>query len=91
MTTWTIATARQNFTSLLEASRISVQPIYRRHELVAAVVDAATYQRLQQQHLQQPSLADAFRDLRQLIETEDVLPVMPRHTRANPFAEELVD
>ncbi|UJS23341.1 hypothetical protein [Thiothrix winogradskyi] len=91
MTTWTVATARQNFTSLLEASRLSVQPIYRHHQLVAAVVDAATYQRLQQQHLQQPSLADTFRDLRQLIKAEDALPVIPRHTRANSFAEGLAD
>lgn len=90
MNQWTVANARQHFSALLAACHAGIQPIYRRQQLVAAVIDANTYQRLQQQQ-QRPSLAQAFQTLRHLSDAEEALPTTPRTTRANPFAENGAD
>ena len=95
MSDWTIASARQNFSSLLEACREGIQPIYRRHQLIAAVVDVATYERLQAQANKRPTLADSFRELRQILlnghaDTAE-LATLPRIDRHNAFIDVLGD
>lgn len=93
MREWTVASARQNFSSLIDACRAGIQPIYRRNQLVAGVVDAETYQRLQTQIQQRPSLADSFRELRQILaeSSDDFLPTITRTNRSNSFIEVLGD
>jgi PHD/YefM family antitoxin component YafN of YafNO toxin-antitoxin module len=91
MNEWTVASARQNFSSLLDACRTDIQPIYRRNQLVAGVVNAETYQRLQTQTQQRPSLADSFRELRQILAdtSDDFLPSSNRNNRSNAFMDVL--
>jgi predicted TIM-barrel fold metal-dependent hydrolase len=95
MSDWTIASARQNFSSLLDACREGIQPIYRRHQLIAAVVDVATYERLQAQANKRPTLADSFRELRQILAQEPAdtaeLATLPRLDRHNAFLDVLGD
>ena len=86
---WTIATARQNFSALLKASQLGVQPIYKHKQLIAAVIDAPTYERLQGK---QTTLAQSFQTLRTILaETQDDegLASLPRKNRANSFLETL--
>lgn len=89
MNHWTIARARQNFSGLLEACHLGIQPIYRRNRLIAAVIDAATYQQMQKSIQSKPTLADSFAELRAILQEEDALPMLPRYNRTNDFAEML--
>jgi hypothetical protein len=95
MSEWTVASARQNFSSLLEACREGIQPIYRRHQLIAAMVNVATYERLQAQSNQRPTLADSFRELRHILAKEAAdsaeLATLPRINRHNAFLDVLGD
>lgn len=95
MSEWTVASARQNFSSLLEACREGIQPIYRRHQLIAAMVDVATYERLQAQISQRPTLADSFCELRKILAKEPAdsaeLATLPRINRHNAFLDVLGD
>ncbi len=95
MSEWTVASARQNFSSLLEACREGIQPIYRRRQLIAAMVDVATYERLQAQSNQRPTLADSFCELRNILAKEAAdsaeLATLPRINRHNAFLDVLGD
>lgn len=95
MSDWTIVSARQNFSSLLEACLEGIQPIYRRNQLVAAVVNVATYERLQAQKNLRPTLADSFLELRQILADESLespaFATLPRTDRHNAFLDVLGD
>jgi prevent-host-death family protein len=46
---WSVADAKQQLSELLRQARSEPQRVYRRRELVAVVVDPATFDRLQRQ------------------------------------------
>ncbi|MEQ8959918.1 MAG: prevent-host-death protein [Coleofasciculus sp. C2-GNP5-27] len=85
---WKIEQAQQKLPELISAAVVEPQLIYNQDKLVAAVVEAQTFKEFlawQQQH-RQPSLADAFAQLRQLCAAENyTLEVPPRTDRLNPF------
>jgi hypothetical protein len=86
MSAWTVAEARAQFSHLLSESQMMPQPIYRHHQLVAAVIDPQTYQNIQ---AQQPTLAHSFIALRQLLQDTQDLPNRERSTRDNDFLDVL--
>jgi prevent-host-death family protein len=69
---WTIAKARQQFSSLLRRTKSKPQPIYNRSELVAAVISAVEFKEYQDwsTRRKQRSLGAAFADLRKVLEQE---------------------
>lgn len=70
---WKIEQAQQKFPELISAAVVQPQLIYNQDQLVAAVVEAKTFQEFlawQQQH-RQHSLSDAFAQLRQLCAEEN--------------------
>ncbi|AFZ12039.1 prevent-host-death family protein [Crinalium epipsammum PCC 9333] len=83
---WKIEQAQQKFSDLISATVVEPQLIYNQDQLVAAVVEAQTFQEFlawQQQH-RQPTLADAFAQLRQISATENYTLEMPlRSDRLN--------
>jgi hypothetical protein len=82
---WTIATARQHLAEVVDLAAHEPQRIYRRNDLVAAVVSGELAKQVE--HLQKPSLAHKFAELRQLCAEEHYeLAPPPRRDRANPFA-----
>ena len=91
---WKIEQARQKFSELISAAVVEPQLIYNQEQLVAAVVEAETFQEFlawQQQH-RQSSLADAFAQLRQLCAAENyTIEVPPRTDRPNTFADNFRD
>lgn len=79
---WTIASARQEFPTLIDMAAREPQDIYRRDELVARVVpvDTPTPSR--------PTAADLIARIRRSVEAENYdLPVPPRIDRPNPLVE----
>jgi hypothetical protein len=82
MSAWTVAEARAQFSHLLCESQTMPQPIYRHHQLVAAVIDPKTYQKMQAQQL---TLAQSFIALRHLLQDDQGLPSHERSTRDNDF------
>ncbi len=70
---WKIEQAQQKFPELISAAAIKPQLIYNQDQLVAAVVEAKTFQEFLdwQQQYRQDSLADAFAQLRQLCAEEN--------------------
>ncbi|MDQ2695110.1 MAG: type II toxin-antitoxin system Phd/YefM family antitoxin [Pseudomonadota bacterium] len=89
---WSIAQARQHFSQLLKATRQEPQPIYNRDRLVAAVVDAETFEQFKAWHDQQKqrTVGAAFEELRRLCQEENyTLEIPPRLDRPDPFAETL--
>ena len=70
---WKIEQAQQKFPELISAAAIEPQLIYNQDQLVAAVVEAKTFQEFLawQQQYHQDSLADAFAQLRQLCAEEN--------------------
>lgn len=91
---WRIAQAKQRFSEMINAATKEPQMIYNRERLVAAVIEAETFQEfLAWRDLKEKtSLADAFRELHQLMAEEDyTLEVPSRKDRPNPFADVLND
>lgn len=91
---WKIEQAQHKFPELISATRIEPQLIYNQDQLVAAVIEAKTFQEFlawQQQH-RQHSLADAFAQLRQLCAEENYTMEIPiRADRLNPFIDNFSD
>ncbi len=91
---WRIAQAKQRFSELINAATKEPQLIYNRERLVAAVIEAEMFQEFLawRDRREKTSLADAFRDLHQLMAEEDyTLEVPSRQDRPNPFADVLND
>ena len=88
---WKVARAKQNLSELLRAADREPQIIYRRDQLVAAVIGAETYAEFetwQRERARQRPLAEKLAELRRLCQEEDFeLPTVPRSDRGNPFAE----
>ena len=85
---WEIPEAQQRFAELIRSINQEPQLIYDRQQLVAAVVDAETFQEflLWHQQYRKYSLADAFGELRRLCAEEDYsLEVPPRQNRSLSF------
>ncbi len=85
---WNIAKARQNFTQLLQEAEQEPQSIYKRDKLVAAVLDAETYEAFQVwQKSQKTSIAKDLQAISAICQQEDyVFETSKRVDRANPFA-----
>lgn len=90
---WKIEQAQQNFSELMSAAVEEPQLIYNQDKLIAAVIEAETFQEfLAWQQQNKPSLADAFVQLRQLCEDENyTLEVSPRQDRFNLFVDSFSD
>ena len=91
---WRIAQAKQRFSEMINAATKEPQLIYNRERLVAAVIEAETFQEFLawRDRQEKTSLADAFRELHQLMAEEDyILEVPSRKDRPNPFADVLND
>lgn len=87
---WSIAEAKQKFAAMLRASATEPQRILNRGHVVAAVIDAPTFEAFQAWRRQQEtaSLAEAFTELRQLCTEEHYTLAIPaRRDRGNAFAE----
>jgi hypothetical protein len=77
---WTIASARQEFPTLVSLAAREPQDIYRRNQLVARVVSPETAPPAK------PSLAAALAELQRICAEENYsLDVPPRRDRPNPF------
>jgi prevent-host-death family protein len=90
---WQVAEAKQKFSEVLRATTTEPQLIFNRGRLVAAVVDAQTYEAFRAWCEQQrPTLAEAFISLRQLCAEEAyTLDVPTRQDRRNTFVKDLDD
>ena len=82
---WTIAEARRRFADLLSEARRSPQPIYRRNQLVGAVVGPEELAILERQPSGKPdsdSVAGSLAELREIVVSERyVLKVPQRRNR----------
>lgn len=91
---WSVAKAKQKFSAVLRASVIEPQQILNRGQIVAAVIDARTFEAFQvwQQQQATSSLADVFTELRKLCEEENYTLATPiRQDRKNTFTEAFDD
>lgn len=89
---WNIAQAKQRFSDLVKQAAAGPQLIYNRKRLVAAVIDVEEYRAFQQwsQKGGEPTLADEFAELRQILSEENCTLVdSPRSTRPNALVETL--
>ena len=89
---WSVAEARRSFSELLRRAGEKPQLVYRRHEHVASVVDADTFQEFLcwQQLRNSRSVGAAFADLRDICVAEDHSLESPARTdRGNSFSEVL--
>lgn len=88
---WSVAAAKQQLSRVIRESEKEAQEIYRRDELVAAVVDAASYREYQQwRRRRERSLGEVFAELRTICAEEGWSFEQPQRTdRANPLAEVL--
>ncbi|MDZ7954459.1 type II toxin-antitoxin system prevent-host-death family antitoxin [Nostoc sp. DedQUE09] len=87
---WRIAEAKQRFSELIHAVTKEPQLIYNPNELVAVVVEAEMFEEFLTWRKQREkfSLADAFKELRQIAAEENyILEVPCRQDRLNPFAD----
>lgn len=91
---WTVARAKERFSEVLREAQQGPQPIFNRDRLVAFVVESADYEAFEawRRRQQAGSLADAFRELRELCREEDYrLETPKRVNRPNPFAKVVRD
>ena len=91
---WHVAEAKQKFSEVVRATAEEPQLIFNRNRLVAAVVDAKTFQAFQAWYDQQSrsTLAETFAELRRLCAEEAyTLTLPPRQDRANAFVEAMDD
>lgn len=83
---WSIANARQRLSELIKSSEQTPQSIFKRGKLIAAVVDARTFEEFKQWRKKQKRLGDAFEELRVIEEEEGYELVLPSRTdRENLF------
>jgi len=85
---WEIPEAQQQFSELVKAALTEPQPIYKRNQLMAFMVEAGLFQEFLewQRQKQKPSVAEAFEDIRQVAQEENfTLEVPTRENRTNPF------
>jgi hypothetical protein len=85
---WKVAKAKQRFSEVVRKAAEAPQLVYNRERMVAAVIDAQTYQDFQawREGRERRSLADAFDELRrQLPAGTRALPRVPRRDRRNAF------
>lgn len=85
---WNVASAKQRFSEVVHSARDEPQLIFNRDRLVAAVVDAESWQAFQtwQERQRQVSLAEAFDELRRIaVEENYELEVPERLDRTNCF------
>ncbi|MCP4697431.1 MAG: prevent-host-death protein [Gammaproteobacteria bacterium] len=86
---WNTAQARQQFSQLLHAATNEPQRIFKREKLVAAVIDAASFEQFKRWQAQQQdrTVGSAFAELRRICAEEDYrLEISARTDRENPFA-----
>ncbi len=82
---WTIEQASLHFSELLKAAQTEPQTVFHQHQLVVAVINAPTFEHWRKQ-ANQPSLASAFEELRQICREENYeLELPPRQDRPNAF------
>jgi len=89
---WNVADAKQRFSEVVRSVKDEPQLIFNRDRLVAAVVDAESWQAFQawQTRQRQVSLAEAFDELRHMAAEESYeLEVPERLDRANDFSKVL--
>ncbi|MEB3289795.1 MAG: hypothetical protein VKI82_07760 [Leptolyngbya sp.] len=79
---WNVEDAQQQFAEVIEAANQEPQLIYQDNSLVAAVIRADLLQEFLAWQQQQPSIASAFDDLRQIcLEEGYTLEAPPRQDR----------
>lgn len=84
---WNIAQARQRFSELIHAAENNPQRVFSRNKLVAAVIDADTFEQFRQWQNKQRTVGAAFAELRRICAEDEYRLEIPRRTdRANPFA-----
>lgn len=91
---WKIAEAKQRFSEVVKSAGKAPQLIFNRDTLVAAVVDASTFERFQawRQDQRRRSVAEAFQKLREICAEESyVLEPTARVDRKNVFPDALDD
>jgi prevent-host-death family protein len=87
---WTVAEAKAGLSDLLRRAQSEPQRVYRRRELVAVVVDATTFERLQQgeEASRVRSLAEAAAEARAVLADEGFdLDIPARRDRDAGFGE----
>jgi hypothetical protein len=84
---WTIESAKQHFTEIINQAVQEPQPIFNDKQIVVAVIDAQTFKAFEQwQRSQKRSPANAFEELRQLcLEENYTLEIPNRYDRENAF------
>ncbi|MEM8643133.1 MAG: prevent-host-death protein [Cyanobacteria bacterium P01_G01_bin.54] len=88
---WGIAQAKQRFSELMQAAITEPQPIYKRDQLIAFVVEASLFREFLDWRRQkyQMSVAEAFEGIREMAKAEDFsLEAPARKDRANPFLDD---
>ena len=92
---WTIEEAQQKLSELIDAANVEPQIIYEQEKPVAAIVEAELFQEFltwHQKRQKQPSLNEAFAELRQICDRENYdLEIPSRQNRSNPFADNFHD
>ena len=90
---WNVAQAKQHLSEVLRAAESEPQQIFRRDQLVAAVVDGSSFVAFEQWWRQQNKpLRERFAELRQICAEEAwEMPELERRDRPNPWAEMLAD
>jgi len=92
--TWNIAQAKQQFSEVVRLTAEEPQMIYNRDRCVAAVIDAESFRAFDEwrKKAARKTLGEEFAELRRIAAGDpDPLPLVPRHTRPNPFIEVLDD
>ena len=87
---WSVADAKQQLSELIRQTHTEPQLVYRRKELVAVVVDPATFDRLQErEEHSQTTLDVAAAEVRRVLAEEGYeLTVPERSDRPHAFAED---
>ena len=89
---WKVAEAKQRFSEVVRKTAEGPQLVYNRERMVAAVIDAQTYQTFEawREGRNRRSLADAFDELRRIAPKGGrTLPQPARRDRRNEFADVL--
>ncbi len=84
---WTITDAQNHFGKLLQEAKHAPQSIYKHDHVIAAVLDAETFEAFQAwQRAQQHAIGEALQDIQTICEEENyVLDTRERRNRANPL------
>jgi prevent-host-death family protein len=87
---WHVAEAKEKLSDLIRQAQKEPQLVYRRDELVAVVVDAATFERIRphEKHTRPRSLGEAAAETRALLAGEDFdIEIPERSDRAAAFGD----